>query len=345
MRLLPAKKYADTAKYLWYNYRQRQHGITYPFYASYKVNLQCNFKCRFCNLWQIQDPGLPTDGVFKILDNLGHSSIFLLSMEGGDPLLRKDFLEVLQYTRRQPFYLMITTSERGLKTDYPMREYCKYIDFLHISIDEGHVNMEMFDELEEYVAFGSSVCVQTVVTNKDIDRLDYKVKRCWEAGAKIVIMPAVHLDGTKDYFPEFFAFRDKVLALKKQYPGIIITPDNFFTNVEHGSCSSSSIVIDADGALYYPCRVLPYRAINLTESSLMEYVRSLQAQELRNVMLTCDRHCGWYQYFATSSYTSLAEAYASIQPYFKELLGAKPGPRKGIVRSAPIRSKPVEIQV
>ena len=203
MRILPAKKYYDTLQHLWYNYRNQEQGITYPFYASYKINLTCNIKCRFCNLWQEQDPGLPTNDVFKILDNIGKSSIFLLSMEGGDPLLRPDFMEILQYTRRQPFYLMITTSERNMGKNYPMREYCKYIDFLHISIDEGHVNMDMFDELEEYVAFGSSVCVQTVVTNKDIYRLDYKVRRCWEAGAKIVIMPAVHLEGTKDFFPEF----------------------------------------------------------------------------------------------------------------------------------------------
>ncbi len=347
MRILPAKKYYDTLQHLWYNYRNQEQGITYPFYASYKINLTCNFKCRFCNLWQEQDPGLPTNDVFKILDNIGKSSIFLLSMEGGDPLLRPDFMEILQYTRRQPFYLMITTSERNMGKNYPMREYCKYIDFLHISIDEGHVNMDMFDELEEYVAFGSSVCVQTVVTNKDIDRLDYKVRRCWEAGAKIVIMPAVHLEGTKDFFPEFFAFRDKVLSLKKQYPNVIITPDSFFTNVAQGSCSSSSIVIDADGSLYYPCRVLPYKAVNLTETSLMEFVRTQHAQQLRNVMTACDKHCGWYQYFATSSYTSVADAFGTIQPYFAELFGKMPGPKTNIERLPKIGASttPIEIQV
>jgi MoaA/NifB/PqqE/SkfB family radical SAM enzyme len=320
MRVLPAKKYAQTLRYLWYNYTHQGNGVTYPFYASYKINQTCNFKCRFCNLWQEQSPGLPTDKTFKVLDNLGKSSIFLVSFEGGEPLLRPDFLEVLKYARRQPFYLMITTSERGLTTDYPMREYCKYIDFLHISIDEGHVNLEMFDQLEEFVAFGSSVCVQTVVTKKDIDRLEYKVQRCQQAGAKIVIMPAVHLEGTKDYYPEFYEFRDTVLELKKRYPNIITTPDNFFQNIDKGSCSSSSIVIDADGTLYYPCRVLPYRAINMAESSLMEFVRTRQAAEMRNVMTGCDIHCGWYQYFATSSFTSLSEAYGALQPYFAEML-------------------------
>jgi MoaA/NifB/PqqE/SkfB family radical SAM enzyme len=337
MRYLPASKYAQTVKYLLHNYMHQAGGVTYPFYASYKINLTCNFKCRFCNLWQDPQPGLPTEDVFKVLDNVGKSSIFLLSMEGGEPLLRPDFLDVVKYARRQPFYLLVTTSERGLATDYPMREYCKYIDFLHISIDEGHVNLEMFDQLEEFVSFGSSVCVQTVVTNKDIDRLDYKVRRCWEAGAKIVIMPAVHLEGTKDYYPEFYEFRDKVLSLKKQFPNAVITPDSFYTAVDRGACSSSSIIIDTDGTLYYPCRVLPYRGMNLLETPLNEFVRSAQAQKLRNVMTSCDRHCGWYQYFATSSYTSAADAFGTIRPYFAELLGGVPRPRTGIERLPKVR--------
>ncbi len=348
MRRLPSRKYLQTLRHLWYNYTHRESGIIYPFYASFKINQTCNFKCRFCNLWQEQSPGLPTTDVFRILDNLGRSSIFLLSMEGGDPLLRPDFLEVLQYTRRQPFYLMVTTSERGMTTDYPMREYCKYIDFLHISIDEGHVNLEMFDELEEYVAFGASVCVQTVVTGKDIDRLDFKVRRCQEAGAKIVIMPAVHLDGTKDYYPEFYAFRDKVLSLKKQYPNVIITPDNFFTNIERGTCSSSSLVIDSDGSLYYPCRVLPYKAINLVETDLMGYLATRQAQDRRHIMTSCDRHCGWYQYFATSSFTSVNEAVGAIHPYFNEIIGIAAVPdRSSAPRSSAANPDriPVELKV
>jgi MoaA/NifB/PqqE/SkfB family radical SAM enzyme len=344
MRWLPPSKYAQTLKYLWYNYSHQEQGITYPFYASFKINQTCNFKCRFCNLWQEQSPGLPTTDVFKILDNLGKSSIFLLSMEGGEPLLRPDFLEVLQYTRRQPFYLMVTTSERGMTTNYPMREYCKYIDFLHISIDEGHVNLEMFDELEEYVAFGTSVCVQTVVTNKDIDRLDYKVRRCKEAGAKIVIMPAVHLEGTKNHYPEFFDFRDKVLNLKKQYPNVIITPNNFFKNIEHGSCSTSSLVIDSDGSLFYPCRVLPYKTINLTEAPLMQFLRTQNAQKLRNVMTSCDKHCGWYQYFATSSFTSVSEAFGAIQPYFAEILGVEKSSDSLPLHTAQPSKIPVQIE-
>jgi len=321
MRLLPLSKYLRTTKYLWHNHGERKNNIVYPFYASYKINLTCNFKCRFCNLWTKQEPGLPTEEVFKILDNLGTSSIFLLSIEGGEPLLRPDIKEVLRYAHSQPFYVMIATSERGLTTKYPMREYCKYIDFLHISIDEAHGNLEMFDELEEYMTFGSCVCVQTVVTDRDIDRLDYKVRRCWETGAKIVIMPAVHMEGTKNYYPELFPFRDKVRSLKKQFPNVIVTPNNFFDNIEKGNCTTSSIIIDADGALHYPCRVLPYKPINLTENSLMEYVQSEDAEKMRSVMNCCEKQCGWYQYFATESYSTFSDAYSTIRPYFPEIFG------------------------
>ena len=153
MRFLSPGKYAQTMRYLWLNSRNRAGGVVYPFYASLKVSQTCNFKCRFCEVWRNPSPGLPTEDLKTVIDNLGRSSVFLLTIEGGEPLLRPDIFEILQHIRKQDVYLLLVTSERGLRTDYPMRTYCKYIDFLHISIDEGHGNLEMFDELEEFVAF------------------------------------------------------------------------------------------------------------------------------------------------------------------------------------------------
>jgi MoaA/NifB/PqqE/SkfB family radical SAM enzyme len=260
-------------------------------------------------------PDLPTEGVFKVLDNLGNSSIVVLSLEGGDPLIRKDLEDILKYACKKPFYLFFTT-DGNLIDRRPMREYGKYIDYLHISIDEGHNNLEFFDRMEEFKKFGPEICIQIVVTKDTLSALEEKVRKVYAAGARTVIMPACHLDGTEDHYPDPEKFRREVCRLKKKYKNVITTPKGFLDNINkaHG-CSTSSIIIDSDGGLFYPCRTSGKRLFNLTEGSFMDFLKSEKARKAREEMKRCNRRCGWYQYFATDVFASPFSILSSLSPY------------------------------
>src|SRR2546422_11092964 len=117
---------------------------------------------------------MPTEDVKAVLDNLARSSVIVCSFEGGDPLVRDDIEELLTYQYQKPWYLLFTTSERDMQARYPLPEYGKYIDFPHITIDEGHKNPDLYYGLEEYTNKRSIVTVQIVVTNNDISALDTK---------------------------------------------------------------------------------------------------------------------------------------------------------------------------
>jgi len=297
----------------------------YPFYASLKVTSRCHFACKFCDMKNFQTPDLPTEDLKKIILNLGRSSLFLLSLEGGEPLLRSDIEELLKEAHKQPFYLLFTTSQKNLM-DYPWDKYQKYIDFLHISIDEGHDNMHLFDKLKEINRFNMIVCVQTVVAKEDQEKLEDKVSKCYYSGSKILIMPAVHLDNTEDHFPDFDRLEKQIIKLKKDYPETIITPNSYFSAVRRkkGGCSPSSIIIDADGGLFYPCRTLKEKTIKLQEDDLMKFINSGRSAELRKQMSACTRQCGWYQYFATSRFSGFSDIVDATGPYLREFfLGRK----------------------
>ena len=242
MKRLPIKKYLETLGYAFSN--KLAGDSIYPFYASYKVTHKCNLRCDFCNVWMENTPDLSKEDVFKVLDNLGNSSVVVLSLEGGDHLVRKDLGEILQYAHQKPFYLFFTTNGH-LLDKRPMKEYGKHIDYLHISIDEGHDNLEFFDRLEEFQSYGPEICVQVVVTKDTMGALEDKVKRVYGVGARTVVMPACHLDGTDDYYPDPAKFRDEIIRLKKQYKNTITTPKGFLDNINkpHG-CSTSSVIID-----------------------------------------------------------------------------------------------------
>jgi len=322
------------ARYLYLN-RSRGEGV-YPFYASLKVTDLCGFRCSFCNVWKNPAKDMDTEGVKSVLRNLGQSSVVLTSIEGGEPLLRKDIEEILRCAHEQPFYLLFTTSVRNV-LDHPLDRYSQYIDLFHISIDEGHDNLELFDTLPELVNHPWIVCVQTVVRDCDMDALPEKVECCAAAGAKILIMPAVELDDAEHSYPDPDTFRSDVLRLKSAYPNTVLTPRRYLDAINGGSdCSAASIIIDSDGELFYPCRTLIEKPVNLTRISLIEYLESEDAAARRSVMKKCTRRCGWYQYFAINFFTAPGEVLESLRPYWVDLLGLRSKKPSGKKQHAPL---------
>ncbi|MBD3344387.1 MAG: radical SAM protein, partial [Chitinivibrionales bacterium] len=175
MRVLPVFHYLPTAKGMLSN-RLAGESI-YPFYASFKLTSRCHFGCPFCNVRHNRTPDLSTRDIQRILDNLSRSSILMTSFEGGEPLLREDIGELLEYASRCKFYLLFTTSVRNL-LEYPLHTYARYIDFFHVSIDEGHNNLDMYDLLPELTKLPTQVSVQVVVTRDTVDALEKKVAQC-----------------------------------------------------------------------------------------------------------------------------------------------------------------------
>jgi len=313
MKKLPTSKYLKTMQYAFANKLAGES--IYPFYASYKITHKCTLRCSFCNVWMEDTPDLEKKDVFKVLDNIGNSSIVVLSLEGGDPLVRKDLGEILEYAYKKPFTLFFTTNGH-LLDKRPMEEYGKNIDYLHISIDEGHGNLEFFERLEEFQSYGPEICIQIVVTKDTLSALEEKVKRVFDVNARTVVMPACHLDGTDDYYPSPVKFKDEIIRLKKKYKNTITTPIGFLDNInkDHG-CSTSSIIVDSDGGLFYPCRTIGDRLFDLSKGDLMEFLKSKEAKKARKDMKECDRRCGWYQYFATDVFSSPKTIFSSLSPY------------------------------
>ncbi|MBD3320505.1 MAG: radical SAM protein [Chitinivibrionales bacterium] len=311
MRFFPLVHYLPTAVGLMKNFIARR--AIYPFYASFKLTTRCHFGCPFCNVRHNQIPDLPTREIKLIMDNLSRSSVLMTSFEGGEPLLREDIGELLEYASRCKFYLLFTTSVRNL-LDFPLDNYARHIDFFHVSIDEGHNNLDMYDLLPALVKLPTQVSVQVVVTKNTVAALESKVQCCYDCGANIVIIPAAHMDNTDDFFPDIDALERQILELRKKYPKTIHTPHGYFAAYRKGKCSSASIIISPDGFLYYPCHILGEKGPDLRTTDLTQWLASSKAAEQRKKMKACTRNCGWYQYYSIDAYTSLRSACESLAP-------------------------------
>lgn len=311
MRLLPLKSYLPTATGLIKNWFSG--GAIYPFYASFKITSRCHFGCPFCNMKHDRSIDLPTEDIKKILDNLSRSPVLMTSFEGGEPLLRSDIEELLAHARRCAFYLLFTTSQKNI-LDYPMERYSRYIDFLHVSMDEGHGNCAMYDLLPELTRLPTQVSVQVVVTRDSVDALAWKVERCFRSGANIVIIPASPMDGADNQFPDLTKLSALISFLDKKYPNTIHTPGGYFKAYAAHRCSSASVIIAPDGHLYYPCHILGTKGPDLRTADLTGWLQSPEASAFRETMRRCDRNCGWYQYYSIGSYISPISAIKSLKP-------------------------------
>jgi MoaA/NifB/PqqE/SkfB family radical SAM enzyme len=318
IRHLPISKYLSTLKYAYADYTAKD--FRYPLYCTFKVVQRCDSRCEFCDVWRKQMPDMPTDKVLRIIDNVANSSVLLLSIEGGEPLLRTDIGEILEYVRTKPLYVLFTTSGK-LIDRRPMKEYAKLIDFLHISIDEGHKNLDLYDRLPEFATWGPVVCAQIVVMREYLQDLEWKIEKCHKAGAKAVVMPACHLPGTEDLLPEITAFRNEVLRLKRKYPQTVITTDKYLKTLEvPHSCNTASVLIDADGQLFYPCQISMEKSIDASQESIIQFLRSEKAMECREKMRSCNINCHCYLYFAMDSSLSLRSSLSALMPYARSLI-------------------------
>jgi MoaA/NifB/PqqE/SkfB family radical SAM enzyme len=311
MRLLPLSAYVPTIKGLLHNTIWSE--AMYPFYASFKLTSRCHFGCPFCNVKNDPVADLPTEDIKAVLRNLSRSSVLMTSFEGGEPLLREDIGELLAFARQCGFYLLFTTSAKDLTT-YPLADYARYIDFLHVSIDEGHDNIALFDALPRLCALPLQVSVQTVVTADTIGRLDDKVRRCSENGANIVVIPAVHMDSTGDRFPDINALERKLRELRIRYPNTIHTPMGYFDAYRKHRCSPATVIIAPDCRLYYPCHILNRKGPDLRTTDLSAWLTTREASIERRLMRACKRNCGWYQYYAVNSYTSIWSVVDALRP-------------------------------
>ena len=103
-----------------------------PHHAQWLVTRKCNYRCAGCNVWKEQDQReLATDDIKKGLDILKNLGIVELVISGGDPLLRDDIDEIIDYASK----LFITTVYDNGSMATKKIDALRNVDFVAISID------------------------------------------------------------------------------------------------------------------------------------------------------------------------------------------------------------------
>jgi MoaA/NifB/PqqE/SkfB family radical SAM enzyme len=103
-----------------------------PHHAQWLITRKCNYRCRGCNVWGEQDQQeLSASEVKKGLDILRDLGIVEIVFSGGDPLMREDIGEILDYASRS---FVTTVYDNGSIAGKKV-ESLRNVDFVALSID------------------------------------------------------------------------------------------------------------------------------------------------------------------------------------------------------------------
>lgn len=112
--------------------------VKYPMLASLYLTHRCNLRCIYCSdgngkpFYETEIDELPTQQIFALLDRIA-KSVKALDITGGEPLLRKDIHEILEYANKAGFRKIILNTN-GLLLDTWYDSF-KYVDTISISLD------------------------------------------------------------------------------------------------------------------------------------------------------------------------------------------------------------------
>lgn len=106
-----------------------------PLSVCWQITTKCNLNCKYClsNSGKNCDYGLSTDDAIKIIEQLGNLGINRLDFTGGEPLIRTDLKELIEYSKINHINTIVTTNTTLLNDEN--LEWLKLADLVQVSID------------------------------------------------------------------------------------------------------------------------------------------------------------------------------------------------------------------
>ena len=104
-----------------------------PFFLAHAITYCCNSKCKTCTYWQMSNrtnEDLPTEDVFRLLDEAYEYGIRGYYLFGGEPTTRKDIGKVVDYAKAKGFLTVMNTNGSLLAEK---AESLRNLDFAFVS--------------------------------------------------------------------------------------------------------------------------------------------------------------------------------------------------------------------
>ena len=236
-----------------------------PFLLYYKPTARCDCRCQICDRWERQNPSHEELSLAAVEESLGsfrRAGAVVLTLWGGEPLLRQDLPEILQAAKRLGYRTSLCTNARRLPEQAD--RIAPLLDVLLCSLDGyGEVHDELrgvqglFDRVLRGIEAAKrhpscDVKIWTAVHRKNRAEIARLCALAQELAVGIELFPLAPIGGHNDDLSLGAAERSEtfglVQRLKQQgYP--IRNPDRALDIMRHGRpfrCNFPTIAVSFD---------------------------------------------------------------------------------------------------
>ncbi len=253
-----------------------------PLCVSFEITYRCNALCKHCHLHHVQDGELATAERYGELAR--QIKPVVAQVSGGEPLLRKDLVDILKEIRRTdraPYIVLTTNGALLTKKKYDelreagVDEFSLSLDYPDERHDEFRGVPGLFGRIEKLMAELNSGNDRAITVSCVIQRDNFRdligiaeTARKWRINANFSTYTWLRTQNkdyviTKEELPEFREMVEKLIAYKKKYKNIRTSdyvlrsiPD-FFENEKRQNCRAGErfFVVNPDGSLS-PCGLI-----------------------------------------------------------------------------------------
>jgi len=166
----------NPARGFWYYLRC--HARRMPRLVNLEITKRCNARCSFCSCWQVESSNELTDygPVIRKFRPV------VVSVSGGEPLMRKNYAEILKGIRPYCHYLGVITNGALLNDKSAAKLLEAGVNHISISLDylgkkhdENRNISGLFDHLESTIpqlaAKGYRIVLNTVIMESNLDQI------------------------------------------------------------------------------------------------------------------------------------------------------------------------------
>jgi len=288
-----------------------------PVWCAWQVTYRCNFRCEFCGYWRDPSARLPEQSIEAIEQGarkLAKLGSLMISIAGGEPLLRKDIARIVQAIGE--FHFPMLTTNGWLATRQLARDlFAAGLWGVSISLDYADPTRHdrargvrgAFKRAVRALGYFAEarthpwqrVNLMCVLLHDNLDHIEPLIRLAAEHGAYFMIQPyGVRKTGSRQFVNNERRVSEHLLRLKRKYPNFLsnrLFLDRFDEALNGGvpGCQAGRrfFSIDSTGRIAICVEEKSRPVAQLYRHSASEIVERLRAAARANRCTACWYNC------------------------------------------------------